>query len=350
MNQLKLIKEPGYLLDLLFVFSLHFNKQRFFDQLTDESTRIDEEEYYNSILNLFDPISDDLFIFFTSFQDGRSFLDISTFTNYQSTPPADFCVDFLQSKLSDYQFVIKKMIKFCFRELTAEDLEACTQSNIVLFPHIKKSTYPDKIKNALYEFFIDPIPYIQKLQSELVTKNMQLSSYYEKNYQTLLDLYMSLSSHTHLEEHLHYLWDLSRLDQANVQSYASFCLLNKSCVRLTVTKTSAIYLLGRNYADTLYSKQRQTAWLNLEEFGAAIGEESRVSIMNYILEHGEVNCKDLEKAFHFSGSTVYHHLTIMLKARVLKRRHEGKTVLYSINRKYMDAVIELLQKYSSSSK
>ena len=348
MEHVKLIKEPGFLLDLLFIFLLKFNKQHLFENLPDESRRSEDEEYLNTLLSQFEPIPEDLALFFHIFKDRTSFLSLMTFTNYTSMPPADYSVEFLQNKLSDHALVIRKLIKFCFRELTEEEIDKCAESNVQLFAQVKKSGYPEAIKNALYEFFIDPIPYIQKLQFELMAKSMQLSSYYEKNYQTLLDLYAELSTNPQFEDHLNHLWDMSCLEKKNVQHFASFCLLNKYYVSMIVNKNAAIYLFGCDYANSLFTKQQEPDWLKLEEFGAAVGEESRVGILNYIEAHGEVSCKDLEKAFHFSGSTVYHHLTIMLKARVLKRRSEGKTILYSVNRKFMDAVIESLRKYSSN--
>lgn len=107
-----------------------------------------------------------------------------------------------------------------------------------------------------------------------------------------------------------------------------------------------IYILGLEYIsviDLINNKKD----LSILDLGNAICEESRVKILDLLLNREEVTCKDLEKIFSFSGSTAYHHITMMLKFGLVKTRNEGKTILYSLNRKYFDAIIDVLSKYSS---
>ena len=90
--------------------------------------------------------------------------------------------------------------------------------------------------------------------------------------------------------------------------------------------------------------------VKLDEFGSALGEESRVRMLDFMLERKEITCKDLERTFNFSGSTAYHHLTILLRYGVVKTRNEGKTVLYSVNQTHFDAVVKVLKKYTTEGK
>ena len=50
-----------------------------------------------------------------------------------------------------------------------------------------------------------------------------------------------------------------------------------------------------------------------------------------------------------SGTNAYYHLTILIKANVVRTRNQGRLVIYSLNREYFDFVGDLLQKYQSKS-
>jgi len=79
---------------------------------------------------------------------------------------------------------------------------------------------------------------------------------------------------------------------------------------------------------------------------SALGETSRVEILNLLLEQKEVTCKDLEKFFKFSGSTAYHHISLLTKVGAVKVRNEGKTIYYSLNKKYFNMLREQLKVFS----
>ena len=94
----------------------------------------------------------------------------------------------------------------------------------------------------------------------------------------------------------------------------------------------------------VYSKD-QSEEPDLCSLGTALCEESRIKILNFLLEREEVTCKDLEKEFSFSGSTAYHHINIMAKSGLVKTRNEGKTILYSINAKYIRNIIGVFNNF-----
>ena len=66
-----------------------------------------------------------------------------------------------------------------------------------------------------------------------------------------------------------------------------------------------------------------------------------------LLEKPEITCKELERVFSFSGSTAYHHLSILTKSGALKLRNEGKIIYYSLNRLFFDSMIDLLKAFSN---
>lgn len=349
MPNIKLIKEPGYIFDLLFIFFLKYNTEYCMEMFVNQKKETEDKEFYQQILKDFSPISDDLYVFFHAQKNGRCFFVHSYFDHYKNNFTSDYNFEFLQRELSNYEEVVRRAVQFYFYDLSEEEMETCIHSNVKFFEVIKNSDYTDTEKSRFYEFFINPSPYIQKLQYELMAKEVQLSAYYEKNYLSILDAYNQLTIDILIDQ-LKPLKDLSFFKNDESQLLVSFCLINRECIRCMPMVDASVYLLGNEYMSGIEAIQSACEPINLYEVGTALSEESRVKMLDLMLEKNEITCKDLERTFNFSGSTAYHHLTILLKYGVIKTRNEGKTIFYSVNNKSFDAVIDVLNKYSSNKK
>jgi len=349
MNKIQLLKEPGYIYDLMFVFFLKYNTEYCMENVVNKSREKEEKEFYQQVLQDFSPISDDLYVFFHALKNGKCFLTYNYFTNYKNQFVENYNFEFLKNELSNYSEVTERLFRFYFHNLSDSEVVACFGSNVKLFEVIKKSDYSDTEKSRLYEFFMDPVPYVQKLQYELMLKEIQLSVYYEKHYSSIFEAYNKLTLDILIEQ-LKPIRDYEFLKKEENELYLSFCLLNNGSINLMLIEKGALGLLGTHYLNVVKEIQAPKTSIKLDEFGTAISEASRVAMLDLMLEKGEITCKDMEKAFHFSGSTAYHHLTILLKCGVVKTRNEGKTVLYSVNDKYFDVAIDILSKYSEKRK
>lgn len=80
------------------------------------------------------------------------------------------------------------MIKFYFPNIDSKALSECKNSIVSIGRLIKESKYNDAVKSNLFAFFIDPIPVIQKLAYELMSKEFELSQQYDKNYRKLSEI------------------------------------------------------------------------------------------------------------------------------------------------------------------
>ena len=347
MSQIKVLKDPGFIYDLLFVFYLKFNKKQYISGLDPDKNYSENVQYFNDILTQFSDISDDLYVFFHAIQDHYCFMTSCYFQTYKDLFITNFDFKFLQSKLSQKNEVECNLIRFYFPKMSVEEREDCIHSKVSLFAHIKSSRYTDEEKSKLYEFFINPDPYIQTLQYELMAKELILSRYYEKNYQKILDAQNKMTDEI-LGKQMKGVIDRSFTQAVNQEIYTSYCLINKFCLNVFSIQGGILYLLGYDYNSVLDSAKNQSNQVDLQSFGNGLCEESRVKILQLLLERPEATCKDLEKHFSFSGSTAYHHITILLKAGLVKTRNEGKTVLYSLNRNYFDMVINALSKFSNN--
>ena len=340
MKKIHLLKEPGYIYDLIFVFCLKFNTELYIDTLPDSEKKEENVKFFKDALERFGDIPNDLYVFFHALETGRSFLPTFYFNPYKDQFATDYNFQYLQEELCDHDRLVRRIIKFYFYELDDEAVEQCASSLNHVFSAIKNSDYSEEEKNKLYEFFIDPSRYIQLLQYELMQKEIILSEYYKDNYQKIIDVYNQTTFES-LTTQLKDFEDIS-VDNDMDAVYVSYCLLNKFCVSLWTLESGFLPLLGREYMSILGYAKDVSKETDLCGFATALCEESRVRILNFLLEREEITCKDLEKEFSFSGSTAYHHINIMTRSGLVKTRNEGKTILYSVNKKYVSGVVDVL--------
>ena len=173
-----------------------------------------------------------------------------------------------------------------------------------------------------------------------------LSAYYKENYETILEAHNKTTFEV-LCENLKDISDLSFLRDEEQSLFTSFCLLNKYLMIISFVNEGVIYLLGCDYVSIISELVKAQKTQPLEDLCSALSETSRIQILKLLLDRNEVTCKDLEKAFNFSGSTAYHHITILTKIGAVKVRNEGKTIYYSLNRKYFDIMREQLKMFSN---
>ncbi len=343
LHKIQLLKEPGYIYDLNFIFCLKFNTQLYIDTLPNDNKKEENERYFKEILNRFNDIPNDLYVFFHAIETGRAFFPTFYFNPYKNQFATTYNFKYLQKELSDHDRLIRNLIKFYFYELDDETVEQCAMSLSKICSCIKNSSYSDEDKTKLYEFFFDPISHIQTLHYELISKEVILSEYYKNNYQTIIDTY-NQTTYELLCEQMSGIKDLAFLEnKSNVQ--VSYCLLNKFCINHFPIVEGFVSLLGCEYVKILTFVKDQNKEPNLCSLGTALCEESRIKILRFLLEREEVTCKDLEKEFSFSGSTAYHHINIMTKSGLVKTRNEGKTILYSLNEKYISNIIGVFNKF-----
>ena len=346
MSNIRLIKQPGYMRDLFFIFFLYFNKEYCFENFTLKKRKAEDITFYKEILNEFSPISDDLYVFFHVHQNGRCFFTCSYFDPYIRHLISDYNLDFIMNEMADQKKFIKKVIEFYFYELSDEEVQSCLDSEAQIFKVIKDSNYSDTDKLRLYEFFLNPTIHIQKLFGELALKEAKLSSFYEKNYSTIFEIFNQLNLEIIIKQ-IEPLKDYNYLMERKPDVFLTFCLINRGIIYVASLKENVVFVLGDKYKFGIDEAKKTNDLYKLDTFGLALSEKNRVSILNYMTEKGVVTCKELEQRFNFSGSTAYHHLSTLFRLGIINTKYEGKNVYYSINSKYFDTIIKKLYRYSS---
>ncbi len=343
---IKLLKKPGYLFDLYFIFYVKFNYAEYVATLPEEERSETKLKNLNFTLASFGEIPDELYLFFHALKSDLTFFSKNYSWFHCDLFTTKFNFNLFINQFRNTKTIIRKLLEYYFENLTEDEMNEYLNSNDKLFACIKASAYSYDEKSHLYEFFLDPDSYIQCLIEQLSEKERFLSQYYEKNYQKIFDVFNETTLDS-LSQQVAELKDLSFLLQEGQTLYLSYSLLDKYLLKLYQLEDGAIYLLGIDYHLLLDIKKEQQRMVRLDSFGMALGEENRIMILQYLLEHGEASRKDFEKMFNFSGSTVYHHISILLKAGLLQTRNEGKTILYSLNHIYFDMAIDTLRKYAT---
>ena len=134
MPDLKLIKHPGYVYDLMFLFYYRFNAEQFAELY--EATEADME-YFAANAKLFDPIPEDLCLFFKLAPNKLCFFTVNYFNNYAKSMTTEYDLAFVQKQISDHEAFIRNVIKHYFEDLDDAEVDACMASNKHLFAIVK---------------------------------------------------------------------------------------------------------------------------------------------------------------------------------------------------------------------
>ena len=344
MAKIQVLQDPGFLYDLNFIFYLKFNMEAFIEDIADKSKKEENTAYFKGIIAEFGEISDDLYVFYHANQSGRCFMTTHYLKPYAELFTSSFDFKFMQKELSDHEKLMRNMIRFYLPNIPENEIEECVDSSSKIFPYIKNSKYSREEKSRLYEFFMDPTPYVQALHYELIEKNLLLTDYYKNNYKKIIEANNQTDFKTICNQ-MQGVEDLSFLDKDNQTLYLSYCLLNKYLINNFILNDGIIALLGYDYVSILTPLKNGLSTPKLENFGSALCDENRINILKLIVDRGEVTCKDLEKEFNFSGSTAYHHITIMTRSGIVKTRNEGKTIYYGINKKHIINIVNAINKF-----
>ncbi len=344
-EKIQFITEPGYLYDLIFLFVLYFNKEYCLSNYIDRSRESEEKDYFAKVGEEFGPVPDELRLFFHLKDDNVSFVTRHCYMAHEDEFLSGYNFSTIQNDLADYQQVEAAVLRYYFENLTEREVDQCLHSVVAAGRLILNSSYSGELKSSLYAFILEPGYMVQKLSNELMKKELLLAQWREKNMRKILDL-----------EHLVDFQQLSaEFKQNNSNSididsfemlYISPCVLFKNCIDSHFYNNRALLLLGVDYSRYWQYLISQKQGPKLHVFGNAIAEENRIDILNMMLERGEVTIRDLEQKLGLTGTNAYYHLSLMIKANMLRTRNQGRTVLYSLNPYCFEAACDMLRQYS----
>lgn len=347
MKKIKFIKEPGYTYDLFSLFILYFNKDTWLSYVVNQDKQASDMEYFDRLLDEYLPISDDLRIFFYMTENNKSFMTERYYEPFKE--------DFISGKynlssvvadLAGYDKVIDNIIRFYFRDVNNAEVAEYRTSLPALSKLIQEADYEDDIKSALYAFFIEPIPLIQKLIRELIAKEVVMSQQYDKKYRILLGVQEAFDCDKFIEG-LNKTGNYSIVSYGLDELYISPCLHHKNLIYYNCSDNAMLAVVGVDYDEMLESLTGKEESLGLDLFGTAISEKNRVEILDLMRKKGEVSIKDVEEELGFTGTNAYYHVSLMLRIGMLKTRNKGRTVLYRLDKEYFEELSGVIKSYAN---
>ena len=345
MKSIKFIKEPGYILDLFFLFTLYFNKDYCITNFINYSRANQDTEYYNKLLSTLPPIPNELLPFFYVPENDKNFITQYYYDTQIDQFVNDYNFELIRDLLADHDAVIDNIVCFFFKNFSEEERNECKKSILAVDKLLKRCNYSADLKCALYSFFISPAQTIQKLLYELISKEVILKQQYEKSYKLLSD-FQNEFDFDELSKDLHNCQNQKVYVDSFDNIYVSICINHKNHVKTFYTENGLVIILGNDYKEILQHLSIKNNLPKLDAFGNAIAEPNRLDILNLIFESGEITIKDIEQQLGFTGTNAYYHLSLMIKAGMIKTRNKGRTVLYSLNNKYFDILSNMINKYS----
>lgn len=348
MEKIQFIKEPGYIYDLFFLFVLYFNKDDLVKRAVNYNKYNEDTEYYNKLLEEY-TISEDVLPFFYLKENNKCFMSFFYHEPYENEFTGDYNLARVQSELLDYDQVERNLLRFYFPKITEEKLLECKNSVVAAGRLVKESNYSSDVKNGLYAFFLEPAATIQKLTCELAAKETILGQWYGRKQKYMMRLQQEFDYESVAKKLL-----MGGFQETDLSSFSnimiSFCLVNKNCIKYFLNEQGAILVLGSDYLDVLDYLINENQLPGLDVFGNALSEKNRIEILELIAQMEEVTIRDIEQQLGFTGTNAYYHLSLMIKANMVKTRNRGRTILYSLNKEYFDVVCGILSKFSSSGK
>ena len=344
MKTLKFVKGPGYLYDLITMFVLYFNQEWFFSNAINKNKFIEDSEHFHQTLNMLERIPEELSVFFHLRDNYKCFFSLYYYHRRIDQILSDSGVKPIQALLRNHDEVIRNVAEYYLNIDTADLSPDDPQFFRTVGKLIRDSEYSTDIKKQLYEFFLDPIPAIQTLSTELVKKEVLLAKMYNENDGIIAKTQNNL--------------DLEKLEtrilntkqkKINVSSFKeiiiSICALQKNRIGAYTSEEKVLIILGTSYeefSDYLHTKDRLP---ELTQFGIALSEENRIQILEFIHKKGEASVQEIRNDLKMSHTNAYYHITLLLKSNLLTFKNRGRTLYYSIDHQYFDDVCTMLSKF-----
>ena len=344
MGTIKFVKDPGYTYDLIWVYLMYFNKDFFLRPRKGYKKAEENIEYFQKVLDGFAPISNELGIFFYMPKDCKAFMMQWYWGIYKRRLVHDGCMlEHILDVLKNHDRIINGVLKFYFKDITEETIQECRSSLKVVNKLIQDSDYSGDLKSALYAFFIDPVPVIQKLAAELSEKMLLVGKNYEERYEDIVALQSKLSFERMAAD----------MKRGNVslnlrlfdEVYVSIGSLARQEFLFPDHNEKLTILMGLDYEDFSEWRLSDRRFVRLDAFGTAISEKNRIDILDLMLKRNEVTQREIEQELNMTPANSYYHMSLMIKANMIKRRNQGRTILYSINKECFDNAVRELSKY-----
>jgi ArsR family transcriptional regulator len=326
----KYIKEPGFIYDLIYMICISLNKDNFYAELKRKKMNNEDDiSFYENIINQCGKISEDILPLFYLDKDNPCFILTYYFLNKKDLE--NFNMDVLISELSDSELFVQNLTEFYFGTVN--------RYNNDFIDLIDKSNISLNLKYRLTRIYID-IPRISKMIIDVLKQSKPVLESIYNGFNNIVKDKINLFSD---EKIIKSLYTLEKLDMnTNSKIDFSICIISRY-VCITVLDEIDYFILGDDYIDNIeIIKEDRSVKIDLLALGKIISDPTRLKMFELLKERKEIYTGEMCDILDMTLTAVFYHLNMMLTEKMLKTRNEGRKVFYSINNEYFDALRERL--------
>jgi DNA-binding transcriptional ArsR family regulator len=340
---IKYIKNPGYICDLMFVFTLQFNKDVWLKRFVNLDKGNEDISFYTDVLDRFPKSSDELLLFFYLMEDRAAFLTQYYFNNYTDIFDQAYDFKFLCDKLSTVE-ILKENIIRCYFKVNDDGMKEISKLPLSkISMKIYQLDFSDKIKQLLIMFFIDPEYFSKKLAVELAVAETVLDRYYKDNYATIIDIGNKMDFEKAIEATNE--WDNLSIDIKDLKcEYYSCCIISVNIFKRMFSRGNPTFIVGKNGLEFWKYLNKQNSNIKLDKFGKIFSEPNRIKILKMLTENEELYTSEIAQRLSLTVTAAYYHLEMMVEVKMLYSRSEGRSVFFRINDNYFKAVVNEISK------
>jgi len=331
MNNFVYSKEPGILMDALFLLKLYFNGEEAYTEFrNDPEFEENDIAYFEMMKNKLRDIDEQLYPFFYYRANDDMGTPLISYlqTNWNEIVSSD---DSILSGFSAFLQDSSRLREFMFHHFFPDNE---TEANGKLCEHliltsVLNSAYPNEVKLHLLRFLVSPQDGTKILLDNL---NTAVSVCTEIHAQYAGDIQCIFEADPALIDKI-YTAHFSDTDQKPLSGYTVCCVLHKTLFRRKHLD-SFILFFGITFKD-FPAKQESATEFDLYEFTQCMHDKQRIKILS-MLRHKEMYCAEIAEELGLKSNSTLHHLLIMHHCNILAViRRDGKKILYRLNVPYL---------------
>lgn len=341
-NHFTFLKNPGYIRDLLYIFSINFCKM--FIQTEDHKTNINSVQVIEQICNQFGATPEKLYLFFNVDCKSPCFLMQEYFNPWMLNTPDLLNFDTFYQQLKDKKQFSQRLSHYYFPEL---DIDCALFNGTEFNDIVLGSNLPDRVRLYLYHYFCKPHEVHQLLLNELKNKESLLRAYYSKHCNEIESFVQHFNETTFRAAYLNLDPSTKNLFQKETQYY-TLSLLCEYYLADYSSKQHAIFLIGLN--SKLVLERMIYNQIDLFQIHQCLADKSRYTIIKYLWEHNTISGDEIYHLLHIKPPAVSNLIKVLMNARLIERELHGNSYIYRLNDAYINTVFAYIHYLEKSRK
>lgn len=320
------VKEPGILLDALFLLKLRFNGEGAYSKFRGEPGFDEyEEKYCELVKSKVDNISDRLLplCYYDADNGVKTPLVWYMRDNWQllMKNPAEI-IDRFMDLIRD----MPKLKEYIFFHYFPQKAVPAFKSMEYIRETILASEYPLDLKLYLLDFFIAPDGEASFIIEEF-NKALNISLQACQENQITIDS-TTLQS---IGQNIDAFFEARNTDKKQYSNiFYTYCYITRKTISVESYGDNTIMAyFGINMDQSCFNIQR-TAPIDFYEIGRCLYDETRLKILS-MLRNREMYCAEIARELSLKNNSTIYHLNMMAKQNMLSSRTQGKKIFYSLN-------------------